>query len=78
MIISKELYEKVKGITLTNYKTYITKNEDEFYVDSEGILCMIEDLIYEIDMQQEKYEDMEEYFKQHYVYCPEPDPDIER
>ena len=77
MIINKELYEKVKEITCTNYEPYMTKNEDKFYIDNEGAICMIEDLLYELDSQQERFEDMEEYFKTNYQYVGQQnfDPD---
>lgn len=68
MLIEKELFDRVKEATFNNYKKYMTPDEEKYYVESEEILTMLDDLLCELGIQQEKYEDMEEYYKQHYHY----------
>lgn len=75
MIIDKALLDKVVEKTTTDYEPYNTKREGKVLIDTEGVICIIEDLLYEIDRLEERYEDMREFFHEHYVYRPEPEPE---
>ena len=76
MKIEKGLLKKIEDITLTDYEATDTKNENEAFVDVEGIICMLEDLLLEIGRLEEQIEDMHEYYQEHYRYVPEKIDDL--
>ena len=67
-----ETLEKASKMTGTDYeiKWFDAENIDG-YIDGETMLCMIEDLIYEIDRLQEEIEDIEQDIKDNYRHIPE-------
>lgn len=67
MLIEKELYDKVCEITMTGYEEIID-NPGAKYIYASGytITSIIEDLMYEIDRLQEKYEDLEQDLEDNY------------
>lgn len=72
---NNETFEKVKKITSTDYEIrWFNAEHIEGYIDVEGLLCMIEDLLCEIDYQKEKYQELEEsinYVDDRESYIPE-------
>ena len=67
MLIEKELYDKVCEITMTGYEEIID-NPGAKYIYASGytMISIIEDLMYEIDRLQEKYEDLEQDLEDNY------------
>lgn len=74
MIINEynyEILDRVHKITSTDYEIkWFNAENIEGYIDPEGLLCMIEDLLYEIDYLQEKYEDLEADLRENYRPIP--------
>lgn len=73
MKIDKELYEKVKKITLTDYEAQYTKDPDDDFVwilNEDTINSMLDDLLYELDCQQEKYDDLKQDLEDNYKRIP--------
>lgn len=71
MKIDKELYNKATEITYTNYEPVELLNDDQnYYVEADSIESMIEDLLYEIDSLQEKYDDLEQDLQDNYRPLP--------
>lgn len=66
-----DVFEKVHKETLTDYeiKWFNAKNIDG-YIDEECLLCMIEDLLYEVEHWKEKYEDLEQDLQDNYRPIP--------
>ena len=56
----KKILEKVQKITVTDYE------EKGEYIPVENFICIIEDLLMEIDSLQEKYDDLVEDMEQNY------------
>ena len=71
MIMDKKLVDEISKITITDYEPYNTKREGKVLIDNEGILCMLEDLLAEIDRLNEHIEDMRDYYESHYRYVKE-------
>jgi len=65
MKISKDLYMRISGITGVDY-TGVIVTPEEFYLENETIIAMIEDLFCEIDSLEEKIEDMEQDIRDNY------------
>lgn len=68
MIIDKDLVERVSKKTITDYEPYNTKREGKVLIDTEGIICMIEDLLLEIDRLDEELNDLKTYYEDRYFY----------
>lgn len=68
MIIDKDLVERVSKKTITDYEPYNTKREGKVLIDTEGIICMIEDLLLEIDRLDEELNDLKTYYEDRYDY----------
>lgn len=68
MIISKELYKKIASKTLVDYSGYdLPSNKGkEIFVTEANALCMLEDLLYEIGVLEEKIEDIEQDIHDNY------------
>jgi len=67
MLIEKELYDKVCEITMTGYEEIIDNPGAKYiYASDYTITSIIEDLMYEIDRLQEKYEDLEQDLEDNY------------
>ena len=62
--IDKELKTKIENITGVDYEF-----KDNF-LPSENIVSIFEDLIYEIDRLEEKYEDLEKNLEENYRPIP--------
>ena len=62
--IDKELKTKIENITGVDYEF-----KDNF-LPSENIVSIFEDLIYEIDRLEEKYEDLEKDLEENYRPIP--------
>ena len=75
MIIEKALLDKVAEKTLTDYHPYNTKREGKVLIDTEGIICIIEDLIAEIDGLEEQIDEMRDYYHEHYRFVPTEEPE---
>lgn len=74
MIVNEYNYDilnKVSKITLTDYEIkWFNAENIEGYIDPEGLFCMIEDLLCEIEYLQEKYEDLEADLRDNYRAIP--------
>lgn len=71
MKIDKELYERVKKVTLTDYEAQYTKDPDDdfVWVLNENIINdMLDNLLYELDTLQEKYDDLKQDVADNYKY----------
>lgn len=68
MTIDKELLEKVKKATMTEYCFYnnVGFTEKEVFISDATATGMIEDLLYEIGMLDEKIEDIEQDIHDNY------------
>ena len=66
MKFSKELYEQVKELTITDYGADYTKDVDDDFVWIRGVdifESMIEDLLYKIKDLKEENEQTEQYYQ---------------
>lgn len=74
MIINEysfNILDKVSKLTLTDYEIKWFNAENlEGYIDAEGLFCMIEDLLIEIEELQEKYEHLESDLRDNYRPIP--------
>jgi len=73
MKIYKDLYEKLKKITLTDFEVDYKKDPDDEYVyvySEEKINSMIEELIGAYDYIQEQFEDYKENVSENYKQIP--------
>ena len=62
---------KVSQITHVDYEIIWKDAENiEGYIDANGLFCMIEDLLYELDVQKEKYDDLLEDLRDNYRPIP--------
>lgn len=66
-----DILNKVSKITLTDYEIkWFNAENIEGYIDPEGLFCMIENLLCEIEYLQEKYEDLEADLRDNYRPIP--------
>ena len=73
MKIYKDLYERIKKITLTDYEAQYTKDPDDDYVWilSESVMNdILDNLVYELDHQIEMYEDLKQDREDNYRRIP--------
>lgn len=73
MQIDKEIYERVKKETMTDYEVQYTKDPDDDYVwvfNNHQIESMLENLLGEIIDLQERFEDYKEYVSENYKQIP--------
>lgn len=56
-----ELMKRVSAITITDYEV-----DNKGYIEIESLICAIEDLEYEIDRLNEKYEDLKQDIEDNY------------
>ena len=73
MKIDKELYERVKKVTMTDFEAQYTKDPDDDFVwilNDYTIDSMLEELLMEIDRIEEEYEDYKEYVSENYKQIP--------
>lgn len=70
MLIEKELYERIKKETITNYEGELVKKEEYYFVDENSVISMLEDLYYEIDHWKEQYEDLKRDLEENYKHIP--------
>lgn len=55
-----KLLKKVQEITYTDYEIYWKDKEKlDGYIDNEGLVCAIQDLLMEVERLQEKIEELE-------------------
>ena len=75
MMIEKELLERIEKETFTDYEAYnvVGGNDNETYVKTENIICMLRDLLIEIDNLKEKIEDIEADIRDNYRPIPPED-----
>lgn len=68
MTIDKELLEKVKKVTMTEYCFYnnVGFTEKEVFISDATATGMIEDLLYEISVLEEKIEDIKQDIHDNY------------
>ena len=65
MIIDKEIYDKVCEITYTGYDSLI-ETDKEVLLSANSIMSMLEELMWEVDKQKEKVEDLEQDIEDNY------------
>ena len=65
MIIDKEIYDKVCEITYTGYNPLI-ETDKEVLLSANSIMSMLEELMWEVDSQKEKVEDLEQDIEDNY------------
>ena len=65
MIIDKDIYDKVSEITMTDYEPLI-ENEKEVLLSANSIMSMLQELMWEVDKQKEKVEDLEQDIQDNY------------
>lgn len=73
MKIDKELYERVKKVTMTDFEAQYTKDTDDDYVwilNDYTIDSMLEELLMEIDRIEEEYEDFKQNVEDNYRRIP--------
>lgn len=69
-----DVFERVSNITNTDYEIIWKDKKDLVgYIDEDGILSMIEDLICEIDRLKEEAEDREQDIQDNYIHRPMSD-----
>lgn len=74
MLIEQDIYEKVKGYTGVDYKGSFKEDgwcgteEPNYMVSNDSTICMLEDLIWEIEHWKEKYEDLKEDVESNYEH----------
>lgn len=66
MIIDEKLYEQISDLTETDYEGWLNKNREEYFVASEKVLNMLQDLIWEIEHWKEQYEDLKQDVEENY------------
>lgn len=68
MIINIDLYNKISEKTMTKYSSYNISSfeENEIYVSEASVICMLEDLLCEINTLEEKIEDREQDIQDNY------------
>ena len=72
MLIDKELYERVVDITGIKYfNDDVYSNGNKYaYIDDNGMTELIEDLLSQIDILQEQYDDLEQDLHDNYRPLP--------
>lgn len=65
MIIDKKIYDKVCEITYTGYDPLI-ETDKEVLLSVDSIMSMLEELMWEVDSQKEKVEDLEQDIEDNY------------
>ena len=66
-----ETLDKASKITGTDYEIkWFDAKDIDGYIDGDTMLCIIEDLMYEIDRLQEEIEDMEQDIHDNYKPIP--------
>lgn len=69
-----ELLKRVSDITMTDYEIVWKDAENiDGYIDEDGVLAMIEDLILEIDRLKEEQQDREQDIADNYIHRPMSD-----
>lgn len=69
-----DVFERVQNITKVDYEIIWKDAENiDGYIDEDGILAMIEDLICEIDRLKEEAEDREQDIQDNYIHRPMSD-----
>lgn len=63
-MIDKNLYEKIKKLTRTDYELH------DYICDSDDFSCMLEDLIYIIEDLKDKIDNLEEDIRENYRPIP--------
>lgn len=67
-MIDKKLYEEVMNITETDYGFELV--DGKYEVDFEALETMIEDLLYLVEVLEEKYKDLEQDIEDNYRPIP--------
>lgn len=70
MIIEEKIYKDIKKYTGVDYEGWLNKDREEYFVTSDNVLAMLEDLICEIEHWKEKYEDFQEDVKSNFERVP--------
>lgn len=70
MIIEKDLYEKIKEKTLTYYDEFKVPDKEQYYIESENINVMLEDLLNKINILEEEIEDIKQDIEDNYRPIP--------
>lgn len=65
MLIDKKLSEEIQSKTLNKYGVQLG---DKFYLEPDDALCIIEDLLIEINNLEKKYEDLERDMQDNYKH----------
>lgn len=65
MIIDRDIYDKVCEITTTGYDPLI-ETDKEVLLSANSIMSMLEELMWEVDSQKEKVEDLEQDIEDNY------------
>lgn len=70
MRIYKDLYERTKKVTLTDYDAQYTKDPDDEYVwvHEENVNSMLDELLCLVDKLQEEYDDLKQDVANNYRY----------
>ena len=71
MRIYKDLYEKVRKLTLTDYEVDYKEDPDDEYVyvySEDKVNSMLDELIYLVDTLQEQYDDLKQDVANNYRY----------
>lgn len=58
MKIDMDLYLKVKELTRTNYDGMKTNNDEKVFITGETLIYMVEDLLVEYGVLEEKHQDL--------------------
>ena len=67
MLIDRKLSEEIQSKTLNKYGVQLGNN---FYLEQNDVLSIIEDLLVEIGNLEEKYEDLERDMQDNYKHIP--------
>lgn len=65
MLIDERLIEDLQSKTLNKYGVQLGNN---FYLEPDDVLCIIEDLLIEINNLEKKYEDLERDMQDNYKH----------
>lgn len=69
MIIDRDIYNKVCAITMTGYEPLI-ETDKKVLLSVDSIMSMLQELMWEIDSQKEKVEDLEQDIEDNYKPIP--------
>ena len=67
MLIDKKLSEEIQSKTLNKYGVQLGNN---FYLEPDDVLHIIEDLLIEINNLEKKHEDLERDMQDNYKHIP--------